>query len=103
MTPRENNLINLVDTHHITAEDAIILQMIAHRLHSLDENACNYGLTPQQEKRVTRLEAQAQTIANEYHLNAYHQGDPRGWSLYLVDNEHTNQSGYDNGIVICPH
>ena len=65
------------------------LLAISGRLHSLDEAACSYGLTPTQEKRVDRLENQAQEIIEEIKPGsvAYHQGDPRGWSLCLLSPE----------------
>lgn len=54
-------------------------------LHRLSEADCNYGLTPRQEKRETRLAAEAEQIAQDYFGGAhvYHQGDPRGCVLYL--------------------
>ena len=99
---RERNLIELVKTYQIDGEDALILQRISRRLHQLDEKACNWGLTDNQEKRVDRLEKQAQEIANKYGLNAYHQSDPRGWPLYLVKPNTPPEISYTNGIAICP-
>ena len=100
-TIRERNLLEIGQvTQCVDIYDAIILQRISHRLHQLDENACNYGLTPRQEKRVERLEEQAQAIAQKFHLTAYHQSDPRGWSLYLTP---PNTSQYTDGLAICPH
>ena len=102
---RESNLIQIVKRiPGITSADAINLQRIAHRLHQLDVAQCNYGLNDRQEKRVTTLEKQAQEIAARYNLTAYHQGDPRGWSLYLLTTEQaTNDDYYPNGLGICPH
>ena len=78
------------------------LRKISQQLHRADEAACNYGLSPRQEQRVARLEAQAQTIADRYGLTAYHQSDPRGWALYLITAE-MNETNYHNGIGITPH
>jgi len=100
---RERNLIEIVKKHNIDGEDAMLLQRISHRLHKLDENACNYGLTEYQEKRVDHLERQAIDIAFKYNLKAYHQSDPRGWSLYLVPPELDPHRDYSNGLAICPH
>lgn len=98
---RERNLVELSKVTSV--EDALMLQRISHRLHQLDENACNYGLTERQEKRSDRLEKQAQDIATIYNLRAYHQSDPRGWSLYLVPPELNIESQYDRGYGVCPH
>ncbi len=103
---RERNLLDIAKT--TTGDDAILLQRISHRLHQLDENSCNYGLTKRQEKRVDRLEEQAQAIAGKYLMLAYHQSDPRGWSLYLVSKAAITETQpidaiYDRGLAICPH
>lgn len=101
---RERNLIEIAKIYQIDGDDALILQRISHRLHQLDEHACNWGLNKRQEKRVDRLEEQAQGIAKKYGFNAYHQGDPRGWSLYLVKPElQPIDQHYPEGLAICPH
>jgi len=73
---------------------------ISKKLHCQNENACYYGLTPRQEARVKNLETRASVIAEKLGLRAYHQQDPRGCSLYLID-ESMNDSDYINGIAIC--
>lgn len=105
---RERNLLEIAKTYHIDGDDAMLLQRISHRLHQLDEHACNWGLTHRQETRVERLEQQAHGIADRYDMIAYHQSDPRGWSLYLVysgqiTDEHPIDTIYDRGLGICPH
>ena len=75
------------------------LKRISHSLNRLDVNACNYGLTPRQEKRVEKLEARAEVIAKSLGLKSYHQGDPRGCSLYLIDKTMDNTTYY-RGIAI---
>ena len=69
------------------------------QLHHQDENACNYGLTPRQEKRVTTLEANDETLAQTLGYHAYHQSDPRGASLYLID-ETMNDTNYHQGLCL---
>ena len=102
---RERNLIEIAQTRNIEANDAMLLQRISHRLHSLDEASCNWGLTERQEKRVVNLEKQANEIASKYKLQAYHQSDPRGWSLYLLDKSVRNPevNYYPEGLGVCPH
>jgi hypothetical protein len=83
-----------------TVDEALRLQDISRFLHHLDEASCNYGLTPRQESREATLEKEADTICTGHKLRAYHQGDPRGWSLYIIK---TNQEDYSQGIAVCPH
>jgi hypothetical protein len=78
---------------------------LARRLHSLDEKDCNTGLTERDEKREKRMEEQAQTLAAEMGATAFHQGDPRGATLYFVfpgdlPPGATIQSSYTNGVAI---
>jgi len=100
---RERNLIEIAKIWEIDGDDALILQRISHRLHQLDEISCNWGVSDRQAQRVDRLEEQAREIASKYNLRAYHQSDPRGWSLYLVPLELSIDSQYDQGLGICPH
>ena len=74
------------------------LRRIAKTIHTLDENACNYGLTPRQETRQANLMKRAGVLASELGLQAYHQGDPRGCSLYLVEN--MQDDDYTQGVAI---
>ena len=78
------------------------LRIITRQLHRLDEYYCNHGLTKRQEKRKEKLEAEAEEIAKRvFGLHAYHQGDPRGASLYLVKNKKEANAGtYTSGICI---
>lgn len=78
------------------------LLAISGRLHRLDELACNQGLTPMQVKRGARLELQAQEIIEEIKPGsvAYHQSDPRGWSLYLLSPDDV-QAGKFNTAAGC--
>lgn len=91
----------------INNERALKLQQISRSLHRLDENSCNYGLTERQEKREERLEKTAESIAKEYGFVSYHQSDPRGWSLYLVNPKTLEgkdiHSEYDRGMAVYPH
>lgn len=61
------------------------LQKISRRLNSLSIKSCNFGLSDGQIKRETKLIKKADEIAQEFNLRAYHQGDPRGLSLYLLN------------------
>ena len=77
------------------------LRPIAKSLHTLDENACNYGLTKRQETRETNLMKKAEELARELGLHAYHQGDPRGGTLYLIDNKTRKDEQYTNGVFVA--
>ena len=63
------------------------LQKISRQLNKLSEYSCNVGLTERQDKREDKLIKKADEIAKEFNLRAYYQGDPRGLSLYLVNEE----------------
>jgi len=76
------------------------LVKISQSLHALDENACNYGLSKRQEKRQENLEKKADLLAKDIGLYVYHQGDPRGCSLYLTKNKTRQEYNYTDGIAI---
>lgn len=73
------------------------LQKISRQLHKLYENNCNYGLTAKQEKKQVKLQKKAEEIAGEFNLNVYHQTDPRGLSLYLIEGSNND---YTQGIGV---
>ena len=50
-------------------------------------------------KKETKLLNRAISLADELGLQAYHQTDPRGVSLYLITNE-MDSTNYNNGIAI---
>ena len=56
---------------------------IGKRLHSLDEKSCNGESGTFDERKEENLLIKANKILEEYHFRAYHQSDPRGWSLYI--------------------
>lgn len=79
------------------------LQPIAKKLHKIDEDYCNVSFTEEQEiriaKRAHQLFMQAQEFAEVIGLHAYHQSDPRGASLYLIDDS-MGHNNYNNGIAV---
>jgi hypothetical protein len=75
------------------------LRKIAHTIHRLDENACNYELSKRQETRLKNLLIEAEGIASNLGLKIYHQRDPRGKSLYLI-NEEMDETNYNHGMAI---
>lgn len=101
----------------LTPDDADAIQRISRSLHTLDERQCN-GFSnwrgdwdeeaeKKAEKREARLEAKGQEIAKRYGRLFYHQGDPRGWSVYLVKPEELRgydiDAAYNHGLAVCPH
>ena len=73
----------------------------------MDEADCNYGSTPRRDKAQDRTILKARKILADLARNtgtegltAYHQGDPRGCSLYVVIPEDCSQERYDKGIAI---
>lgn len=77
------------------------LRKLSKQLHRLDESACNYGLTARQEKRQDKLVKEANEWAGHLGMKCYHQGDPRGCSLYLVPLDFKSEDDqYTNGVAI---
>ena len=85
-----------------------LIQRIARRLHKLDEKSCNVPMNDKQEasheKRIVSLILQARAEAEPHGFQVYHQGDPRGCSLYLVKPEDLRgldiESAYDRGLSV---
>ena len=78
------------------------LKPVARQLHRLDERACNgtsESLAKRDEKREINLMKSAADLAGQIGLTPYHQSDPRGCSLYVIDKT-MDDSNYHNGIAI---
>lgn len=88
----------------LTVGDIERLFCISRTLHRLDEAQCSYGLTNRQERRAEKLEAEAMRIADKAKALAYHQGDPRGCSLYIIWpadlRGFTVQANYTAGVAV---
>jgi hypothetical protein len=85
------------------AQDATELCSLARALHRLNEAACNCGLTPQQEKRMQRLEERIRTVLARSGLPLNHfNGDPRGYAVYvdLPDGSYNSFGGREHGYGI---
>ena len=96
---RQMNFSELCEIVHW--DEALELQKISRALHHLDEVACMTELTQRQLKRIENLERKANEITKKYGKIAYHQGDPRGWSLYICDPSDRIESEYTKGIAVC--
>ena len=75
------------------------LRRISTQIHRLDETACNYQLVTRQERRLENLLTKAEALAQELGYHIYHQGDPRGCALYLVENN-ADTSNYTDGVAL---
>lgn len=85
---------------HIFAIHKELLK-IAKRLNGLDCYSCNFGdLSKRQENTLNKLENRAEELAQGLKLHAYHQTDPRGCSLYLVEDLKGADINYTNGVCI---
>jgi len=116
MNHRQQNFAELIQAG-ISASDADAFQRISRSLHKLDESLCNgfvdwrgnwdEAAEMRAEKRSNRLEGKATELAQKYGFIAYHQSDPRGWSLYLVKPDQLGQYSidaiYNRGIGVTPH
>lgn len=76
------------------------LKKISKKLNLLDCASCNGTIEETKyDKKVEKLLLEAQGIAGLFDFVAFHQTDPRGASLYLID-ETMNETNYNNGICI---
>ena len=85
------------------AQDATELCTLARALHRLNETACNYGLTPRQEKRMQILEGRVRTVLGQAGLTLNHfNGDPRGYAVYvdLPDGSYNSFGGREHGYGV---
>lgn len=81
------------------AQRAVELLRLADRLQHYAEAACNYSLTPAQEKRVATLEARVLAICAELGLRVTFNGDPRGYAvkLHLPSGHYNTWGGREEG------
>lgn len=70
---------------------------ISRWLNKLDVDYCNTG--KRDEVKFEALLEEAEKICESIGLKAFHQADPRGCSLYVIDNT-MNDSNYTNGIAV---
>lgn len=81
-----------------------LLKGIAHKLHKLDEGYCNTERGERAQKtadtRTQNLINRATELADMLGLKVFHQGDPRGASLYLCEPEYCNRINYTRGIAL---
>ena len=83
------------------------LQKISRKIGLIDVKQCN-GYNEEKneisdQEKQDKLLNRADEIAKEFNLRAYHQGDPRGNSLYLVDESEFikgSNCDYMNGISV---
>jgi len=102
---RERNILDLAPLLHF---DTLRIQAAARAIHRLDETACNRELTPREWQRHTMTLLNAAHYAATHHLEVYHQGDPRGWPLYVYSKRNLRGRAIcscysDIGVGVCPH
>lgn len=118
MRDRERNAA-MLGAAGLRPDEVLSLQSISRKLHAADERQCNgyadsrgnwdEGSGKRDEARVERLERDAKEIAEAHGWAAYHQSDPRGWSLYMVRPQDLTIDGvsykidsvYSRGIAVC--
>ena len=81
------------------ANGAVELLILADRLHRYAETACNYQLTPQQEKREKALADRVLAICGGWNVSVKFGGDPRGFvvKLMLPDGSYNTWGGKEEG------
>lgn len=78
-----------------------LLRKLQRQIGGVDCADCNGTMTHRQETRRENLLKKAEELAQSLGLHAYHQGDPRGCSLYLVENNKGADTNYTDGIACC--
>ena len=63
-------------------------------LHRLAEDACNYGLSPSQEKKEARIENKVTDLLSLYGITVKFNGDPRGGAIRMLLPDHSS-NGWD--------
>ncbi len=78
---------------------ALKLQQYATRLYRYAETECNYGLTPEQNKRVESLEQKVKNLCAELGIKVTFNGDPRGYAvkLHFANEAHNTWGGKEEG------
>ena len=75
------------------------LQPIAKRLQTIYTHQCNGYDYKGMEAKCANLQTKANLICERIGLKCYHQTDPRGASIYIID-ETMNDTNYNQGICI---
>ena len=84
------------------SRDSIVFQKllpIAKKLNEIDCDICNQGSNPDLEQESELYMEEAQEICESIGLKAFHQTDPRGVSLYIIDDT-MNDTNYTNGMPV---
>jgi len=89
----------LLDQVQLTIHLYNRLRKISKALQRSYTNSCNFTLSKRQQAREDKLQREAEMLAEQLGLKAYHQTDPRGCALYLGDAD-INEQNYNHGIAI---
>jgi len=89
-----------IDKTQLTINVYNRLKPISRKISALDCKSCNGEISEQDyDIKIDKLLAQAKELASDLGLKVYHQSDPRGCSLYLVDKT-MNDGNYNRGVAI---
>ena len=100
---KAENTVMLVNKYNFSIQQSIALQKFARTLHTLHENACNYGLSKWQETRRNNIMNYINDIASlqDSDIHIQEQCDPRGWPL-IINLGQINDSQLSSYDRICP-
>jgi len=90
-----NELYQVVDVHKK-------LVKLSNRLNRLDTQECNGELKQGEwERKTEKIENDAENLAKILDFKIYHQTDPRGCSLYLINKSETKPDlNYTSGFAV---
>lgn len=101
---RHNSAWAGLPKRHMTpiSRDSIVYQKlfpIAKALNEADCDYCNDGDSDKHALLTTELMRVAEQLCSSINLKAFHQSDPRGCSLYIIDST-MNDTNYSNGQAV---
>jgi len=90
-----NELYQVIDAHKK-------LVHLSNRLNRLDTQECNGELKQgEYERKIELVETKSDNVAEILGFTTYHQSDPRGCSLYLIEKSETKPDlNYTNGFAV---
>jgi|SRR3990167_4781916 len=101
-TKEREGVMNKLDKMRQVISYSDRLRFISRNLNSIDCRSCNGYHSETQEKRDNnkslKLIEESKRIAQDLGLKFFHQSDPRGCSVYLIDKD-MNDSNYSQGIA----
>jgi hypothetical protein len=79
---------------HDVANRLLVMRRKGVQMRTLAVTACNVGLTPAQERKVSKLSAELIEMGDDLGWKVEFSGDPRGWVVRLMRGESHDEIGF---------